>query len=159
MGTTKNQLREWFLRGKEEGATHMIVGCDTFDHSDFPVFVMPAEDVYEVEEKVRNHPMQKVLEVYHMGMDIDAQLAVGRVFNYEIPGQEKPKCPFDFTPLMNVGVLKMFEDDKENHICPKCKRIWTNVGQEEMYSRPRRVRILGELKEGVNYDDVIKPVE
>lgn len=162
MSTTKNQIREWFLRGKEDGATHMIIGCDTFDHSDFPVFVMPAEDVHEIEAKLRAHPMQTVLEVYHLGMDVDEQLAKGRVFNYEIPGQEKPKCPFDMTPLVNVGVLPDYGDEQENHICPLCKRVWLDVDKEDWHSRTAKVRIVGALKDvskdGIKYTDIVKVV-
>lgn len=32
MGTTQQEISEWFDRGVKEGATHMIVVCDTFDY-------------------------------------------------------------------------------------------------------------------------------
>lgn len=160
MGTSKDEIRQWLLQAKNDGATHVIIVCDKWDFQDFPVQVKPDQDVHEVEDKYRQDPdTHKVMEVYHLGMSIEDQLAEGRAFNYEIPGQEKPKCPFDLTPLLNVGALKMFEDGKINHICPKCKRIWLNVDTEEWHTRERRVRIMGELKEGAIYDDVIKPVE
>ena len=45
MGTTRERIREWIERGQEEGATHVIVVCDTFDWEDYPVMVKPGEDV------------------------------------------------------------------------------------------------------------------
>ena len=43
--TTKHEIAQWFDRGVSEGATHMIVVCDTFDHEDYPVYVTPSDDV------------------------------------------------------------------------------------------------------------------
>lgn len=72
--------------------------------------------------------------------------------------QEK-QCPFDKTTLVNVGALKEFEDGKDNHICPHCRRIWVDVNQEEWYTRSSKVQILGELREGSNYADIIKVLQ
>lgn len=51
MGTTREDITGWLHRGQEKGATHMIVVCDTFDWSDYPVFVMPGEAAREIAEK------------------------------------------------------------------------------------------------------------
>lgn len=39
MTTTKKIIAEWIESGLEKKATHMIVVCDTFDHTDYPVYV------------------------------------------------------------------------------------------------------------------------
>ena len=48
MPTTQKDIRGWLHRGKEKGATHVLVVCDTFDHSDYPVFVMLGQNVRKV---------------------------------------------------------------------------------------------------------------
>ncbi len=82
MATSTNDLKRWFKEGKREGATHMIVVCDTFDYFDYPVYVMPNEDVRQRESGFETN-MQKVMEVYDLRKDIEGQMKPGtRVFNY-----------------------------------------------------------------------------
>ncbi|MBI1957129.1 MAG: hypothetical protein HYS44_01585 [Candidatus Niyogibacteria bacterium] len=78
MATTKEDIAGWFREGQQQGATHMIVACDTFDWEDYPVFVMPGEDV---REKAAEH--EKVMEVYSLSQDMDAQLNEYRAFHYD----------------------------------------------------------------------------
>ena len=82
MATTKNEIREWFLRGIEQGATHLVVVCDTFNHDDYPVFVESNENVKEVESEYNGKNMQKVMEVYNLSKDMENQLNQFRAFNY-----------------------------------------------------------------------------
>lgn len=82
--TTKEDIREWLERGKREGATHLIVACDTFDRQDFPVFVKPGEDVRvragEYESGTR---MLRLMEVYSLAQDWETQLNEPRAFHYD----------------------------------------------------------------------------
>ncbi len=82
MPTTREDLREWVEKGQAEGATHMIVMCDTFDHDDYPVYVKKDEDVREVEAEYSAKSMQNVMEVYFLDGDIEDQLAMRRSFTY-----------------------------------------------------------------------------
>lgn len=82
MSTSKDTLKMWFQRGVREGKTHMIVVCDTYDWVDFPVYVSPEEDVREVEAKYGGVNMQKIMEVYNLNLNMDAQMAQHRAFNY-----------------------------------------------------------------------------
>jgi hypothetical protein len=83
MTTTINVIREWLKAGQAQKATHMIVVCDTFDYDDYPIYVMPGEDVREREKEFKGVNMQKVMEVYNLSMDIEQQLKPGiRTFNY-----------------------------------------------------------------------------
>lgn len=75
--TTKTEIREWLERGREKGATHMIVACDTFDWEDYPVFVEPGDDARKIAEQ-----HEKVMEVYRLDMDWAEQLSAARAFNY-----------------------------------------------------------------------------
>jgi len=82
MGTTKQEIEQWFDRGINEGATHMIVVCDSFDYEDYPVFVSPAEDVKEIYSKYDGKNMQRVMEVYNLSMNKESQFISGRAFNF-----------------------------------------------------------------------------
>ena len=80
--TTKNEIRGWLDRAKERGATHMIVAIDTFEMSDFPVFVMPGDDIHaKVAEYQDASRMLKVMECYDLTLNIEDQLAEGRAFH------------------------------------------------------------------------------
>lgn len=82
MPTTKDDIRNWLERGKQKGASHMLVVCDTFDWSDYPVFVMPGEDARKRGDENNGPNMTKLMEVYKLDMDWDNQLNAGRSFNY-----------------------------------------------------------------------------
>ncbi len=82
MGTSIQDIREWFKRGIENKATHLIVACDTFDYEDYPVFVSSKEDVKEREKKIETASMQRVMEVYNLSQDMEKQLKQERSFNY-----------------------------------------------------------------------------
>jgi hypothetical protein len=82
MGTTKEQISEWFDRGVKQGATHMIVVCDTYDWEDYPKYVMPDQDVREEEEKSNGSSMQQVMEVYKLSESKARQMKELRCFRY-----------------------------------------------------------------------------
>ncbi|AQH05653.1 hypothetical protein A9R05_42305 (plasmid) [Burkholderia sp. KK1] len=80
--TSKAAIGGWFDRGVTEGATHLIVVCDTFDHSDYPVFVKAGEDAREIADEYSGKNMQRVMEVYNLSMDKATQMEQSRAFNY-----------------------------------------------------------------------------
>ncbi|GCE16807.1 hypothetical protein [Dictyobacter kobayashii] len=82
MGTSQEDIKRWLNRGKEEGATHVIVVCDTFSYEDYPVMVKPEEKVKDIAKKYDGENMQRIMEVYNLSMDFDKQLAERRSFNY-----------------------------------------------------------------------------
>lgn len=81
--TTKDEIRTWLLRAKEEGATHMLVVCDSFDHSDYPVNVMPGETAIEKKREYDEKVMDRVMELYCLDMDFTSQLAEKRAYHPE----------------------------------------------------------------------------
>lgn len=84
MAATRQDISEWFDRGVAEGATHMIVACDTFDWDnwdDYPKYVLPGQDVREVEAKCQD----RIMEVYALHLPKDAQMAERRAFHYDTP--------------------------------------------------------------------------
>lgn len=60
----------------------MLVVCDTFDHEDYDVPVMPGENVRKIFHSYNGMDMQRVMEVYNLSMDLEAQLQQDRVFNF-----------------------------------------------------------------------------
>ena len=82
MGTTKDDITRWLHRGQEKGATHMLVVCDTFSYEDYPVFVMPDENVRDEAEQNNGPNMTKLMEVYKLADDWQTQLDQRRCFNY-----------------------------------------------------------------------------
>jgi len=84
MTITKDGIRSWLAAAKREGATHVLVVCDTFDHEDYPVSVMPGEDVRAKAKPYQaGENMQALMEVYSLKRDIEAQLNEHRAFHYD----------------------------------------------------------------------------
>lgn len=86
MAATRQDISRWFDRGVEQSATHLIVVCDTYDYEDFPVYVQPGQDTREIADRESRRPMQKVMEVYALHLDKEAQLAQRRAFHYDSAG-------------------------------------------------------------------------
>jgi len=77
--TTQQDIRRWFAQGVADNRTYMLVICDAFDYEDYPVY---CDTDAECLATYRNPgAMQRVMEVYDLRMNRDAQLAEQRVFN------------------------------------------------------------------------------
>jgi hypothetical protein len=76
MGTTKQQIAQWFARGQSRGSRYMVVVCDTFDFSDYPVYCGGVESA----RKTIDHPgeMQRAMECYDLEVDMVDQLEMRR---------------------------------------------------------------------------------
>ena len=64
--TSKEKIKEWFERGVEQKKTHLIVVCDTFEYSDYPVYFhgTAAEAKTFMLSNYNGQNMQKTMEVY-----------------------------------------------------------------------------------------------
>jgi hypothetical protein len=60
----------------------MLVVCDTFDHEDYPVFVNKDQQVRSVYDEYNDKNMQRVMEVYNLGLPLEPQLNEMRAFNF-----------------------------------------------------------------------------
>lgn len=85
MAATRQDISGWFDGGVEVGATHMLVVCDEFDYDDYPVWVLPGDGktVQEVFEDYSGRDMQRVMEVYALHLDKEAQLNGHRAFHFD----------------------------------------------------------------------------
>ena len=73
--TTVAQLRTWFDIGVAEKASYMIVVCDTYNHTDYPVFYGEVG----LSDKINYYHhknMQEVMAVYRLNEDREKQLAL-----------------------------------------------------------------------------------
>jgi hypothetical protein len=83
MAATRDDLRRWFLKGQfssERPYTHMVIICDTFDMSDYPVYVESKEEAMAYMGPLDN--MRKVMEVYNLHRDMEEQLAAVRAWYF-----------------------------------------------------------------------------
>lgn len=82
--TSTDEIRSWLNEGKDQGATHVLVVCDEFDHSDYPVFVLSGEDPREI-AKEHSGEMSRVMECYALHFDFEKQLNEPSAQHYESP--------------------------------------------------------------------------
>jgi hypothetical protein len=75
--TTVQDIRRWLARADEDDE-FMVVVCDTFDYEDYPVFCTASECIERVEDP---GSMQRVMEVYDLSMDLEAQLRERRAWH------------------------------------------------------------------------------
>jgi len=89
MRTTKNTLRAWFDEGKAAGKEFMMVGHDTFDHEDYPVFCS-RHDFSAERAKRDGVNMQRIIEVYDLSQDRETQMAEGLAWHCPQPADSTP---------------------------------------------------------------------
>jgi hypothetical protein len=74
MTANRADIEGWFDRGVNNGATHMIVVCDTYDHDDYPAYVAKGTDFWAVYDSYNGKNMQRIMEVYDLSHDKQAQM-------------------------------------------------------------------------------------
>lgn len=81
MGTSAATIGRWLDElYANENYTHMVVFVDTWDYTDYPVYVKTWEDVRKV---AKSGSMTRVMEVYSRNHTKEAQLKQARAFNYD----------------------------------------------------------------------------
>lgn len=90
MSTSYATIRQWVLDAKAAGADFLIVKCDEWDHSDYPVSSSRAE----FDRLVKG---DRVMEVYDLSMDLEAQLAEHRAYH---PPQPEKKIVIENAAVM-----------------------------------------------------------
>ena len=71
--TTKEEISEWFDNGVKQGFEFMLVACDTFDWSDYPVYCTLSK-YNETYSQIISGGMQKLMEVYDLKENKKEQL-------------------------------------------------------------------------------------
>jgi len=70
MTATEDDVKRWVQEGKSRNATHMVSVCDQFSWDDYPVYVMPEDDLKDIVSKYDGPNMQKVNEVIDLERDV-----------------------------------------------------------------------------------------
>lgn len=77
---TYGQLTMWFARGREQGATHMVVGYDITYQSYYPVYVNPDEDAKVILEREDNRTSGATARrCYALWKDAGSQIRTHRI--------------------------------------------------------------------------------
>lgn len=80
--TTKEDITGWFKEGVKDKQDNLIVACDTYDHTDYPIYT---KGLKEFKEQYKSHDgvnMQEIMEVYDLTKKMEPQLKAHRAFNY-----------------------------------------------------------------------------
>jgi len=75
MSATKDEIKGWIDQGIARGSTHLIVARDTYDNTNYPVFVSSDQSAEEEYHKKLGQTMTEVDEVYNLRGDLEAQLS------------------------------------------------------------------------------------
>lgn len=81
--TSVHEIAAWFDAGVRDGATHMLVVVDEFDHDDYPVYVAAGTDPQAEVDRFDSSSMQRVMEVYNLTKPKQPQLASRRVWDVD----------------------------------------------------------------------------
>lgn len=82
MPTTRQEIQRWFEHGIKKNASVMLVVCDTFDHDDYPVYIMFGQDARRTADLYDGKNMQRLMEVYNLRLDMQPQLQAHRSWNW-----------------------------------------------------------------------------
>jgi len=78
MTANRQDIQNWLAVAESRGARYLIVGRDNFDYDNYPIFVMPDEDVWHIIDHIGDNGSggmgDSYDEVYDMQRDIAAQL-------------------------------------------------------------------------------------
>lgn len=80
MPASKRAIREWLRFGQQAGG-HVLIVCDGFDYTDYPVYVEPSENLAERAAYFHGQNMQEVMECYDLSLPIEPQLAEDRAWH------------------------------------------------------------------------------
>ena len=79
---SKDDIKRWFQEGVKDNQDRMIVVCDTYDWSDFPVYTKGLKEFTKRYLEIVSKDMNKVMEVYDLKMSLDFQMDEHRAFHY-----------------------------------------------------------------------------
>ena len=84
MAATREDISRWIREGKEQGASHTLIVCDTFDYDDYPKHITVTTEEAARKAAQNLGEMQRLMEVYSHALDHETQLREHRSFHYEV---------------------------------------------------------------------------
>jgi len=118
MTATRQDIERWLAEGKAKGAERVLVACDTYDHDNYPVYVMPGESARERADQLGN--MQTVDEVYDLAYPLGAQLMEKRARHWGGDSLWKD-APVDRP--RDAGGRPNGEDGYDPYTCYRCWQV------------------------------------
>ena len=76
-----DEIRIWLQNGIRKGATHCLIIHDSWNFNDYPVYVMPNQDVRAIASQYL-YSNESILEVYNLSLDIEQQINDVRTVNF-----------------------------------------------------------------------------
>lgn len=81
MAATKKEITKWVKNGLEINATHVIIALDTWDYTNYPIYVLFGDNVNSKVNSIMNGS-DRIDEVYNLSLDIEQQLNSIRSWNF-----------------------------------------------------------------------------
>ena len=72
----RQELEEWLKLGRAKKASHMLVVADLFRYENYPIYVLPGQNVFLVADEYRTDPtiMRKLMGIFSYALPLDEQL-------------------------------------------------------------------------------------
>lgn len=81
MTATRQEIEIWVRSAKRAGDRYVIVACDSYDFTDYPIFIKEVSELNSRLAEINRTTFGSVHEVYDLSMDIDEQLNSHRGWN------------------------------------------------------------------------------
>ena len=83
LAADKDDIREWFCKGVENGRSYMLIVYDRMeppDEMDSPYYADSLDDAFDTYDAVSSDEFCTVMEVYDLSADMEEQLAEKRAW-------------------------------------------------------------------------------
>ncbi len=78
---SRADIERWLAEAKSRSCAYLVVHCDTFEWSDYPVYCANAAQA-RIAIKKSGQNMVKLMECYDLSLDIPTQLAERRALHF-----------------------------------------------------------------------------
>lgn len=89
MTASRGDIEYWLDEAKRQGARYLIVGLDPFDYENFPIYIMPEQEIWDRLDGLRRSG-NSFDEVYDLSLDIDMQLRESRAMHLPPRPDDRP---------------------------------------------------------------------
>lgn len=83
MATSREKIEGWLNEMYSLDFSHMIVATDTFDYSDYPVYILKGADVRDKLKELERQSMTKIMEVYSNKYTFEDQMKEHRAYHLD----------------------------------------------------------------------------
>lgn len=78
---TREEIKGWLELGIVKGVKYVMVFCDTFDYTYYPVYIKDPKEVSDRYNRAASGKGDRLMEVYDLSLDIDTQLQERRAMH------------------------------------------------------------------------------